>query len=204
MPTSPSRKLHKLFQSVNLVAGETASAYRALLASIASTLNPTGAIEMGWVRDIADSEWDLRRLTTARLELLAGNAAEGRALPSKEEQKKNMRRFEEWCENVRLFGQDEASRRLNEERAADAERERRLRRTLPRTVLGEQLTGAYKENGSELDRIARLIILAEERRSRALRELERHRERKDRRGRLTPAIIDADFTDIGRITHRGF
>jgi hypothetical protein len=58
------------------------------------------------------------------------------------------------------------------------------------------LVEAYEERSVGLERITRMIALAEERRNRARRELERYRERQASRSRNE--IIDAEFVETKR------
>lgn len=58
------------FGSPPLLPGEDTEAYNQLLTMVAETVRPTDVLEMIWVRDFVDLEWEIRRLRRIKANLL--------------------------------------------------------------------------------------------------------------------------------------
>jgi len=73
-PAKGSAKVEQLlslqyFGAAPLIPGEDTEAYNQLLVSAVSALKPDDLIEMMWVRDVVDLEWEIRRARRGKVRL---------------------------------------------------------------------------------------------------------------------------------------
>jgi hypothetical protein len=74
MPTH----LNALLGESPVIRGESQAEYDQLICSIAEAIEPTNAIEWMWVKELADTTWEVRRAQRARTKLIeASLTAEG-------------------------------------------------------------------------------------------------------------------------------
>ena len=62
--------------------------------------------------------------------------------------------------------------------------------------LAKSLAESYLKQSAELERVTRMLVLAEERRNRALREFGLYRKRKTNEPRLAKPVIEGEFQEI--------
>jgi hypothetical protein len=149
-----------LFGHPPLIAGEDVAAYDALLARVTDTVAPADVLEAMWVRDVVDLAWETFRLRRLKAQLLTATADEGL--------EKLLARTLAWDKAENL-----ARRWAAREDAALREVDKLLRRAglTAETVTARTLALQI----DEVERIDRMIMLAETRRDAVLREIPRHR-----------------------------
>ena len=149
-----------LFGAPPLVGGEDAAAYDGLTARIAGAVAPADVLEEMWVRDVVNLAWEALRLRRLKAQLLTSAAPEGLtglltpaigAGPAR-------RLADQWAAGGRR-----AVRRVDTLLAAAG---------LARDAVTARTLALHID---DVERIDRMIMLAEARRAAALQEIERHR-----------------------------
>jgi hypothetical protein len=166
-----------------LIDGEDPAAYAALLARVTAEVEPKGALEDIWVREVVDLVWEALRWRRLKASLLQAAAHRG---------------LEEILQP--LAGYEKAkglARRW-------ANRERKALKLVDRHLAAAGLTidavmaQTLALKLDPVERIDRMLAGAEARRNNALREIERHRETLAMALRQTAKDVeDAEFTEIG-------
>ena len=149
-----------LFGAPPLVAGEDVADYDALTARIAGAVAPADVLEEMWVRDVVDLAWEALRLRRLKALLLTSAAPEGltELLTPSIGAVQARELAEAWTAGGRR-----AARRVDTLlKAAGLARDAVTAQTLSLHIDG-------------VERIDRMIMLAEARRAAALQEIERHR-----------------------------
>ena len=144
-----------------LIEGETTAEYDELLARVSATVNPADILEDIWVRDVVDLTWETwryRRLKPALMEITAHKALSAVLEPRMG-----------WDERQALVA-DWTARAPEAIKSVDAILES-LGLTM-HSVMAQSLSIKL----DDIERIDRMIALAEARRNAALREIEAHRE----------------------------
>jgi hypothetical protein len=143
-----------------LIKGEDAASYDDLLARISGSLKPADILEEIWVRDVVDLTWDVFRLRRLKTHLLRADAHQGMA--------ELIGPLLKWDHTFRTavgwsLGEAAAVKTVDATLAAAG-----------LTVdAATALTFAHRIH--EIERIDRMTMAAEARRTAILREIERHR-----------------------------
>ena len=140
-----------------LISSEDTAGYDELLARICATLRPSDSLEEFWIRDLVDLVWDTFRLRRTKATMLSYRAAqEVRALLINHPDGPKMAQM--WAAG---------------DEAAVKEVEQALRSV---GSSGEHaISVAMCSSMQEVERLDRMLVSAEARRSAALRELDYHR-----------------------------
>jgi len=140
-----------------LISSEDTAGYDELLARICATLRPSDSLEEFWIRDLVDLVWDTFRLRRTKATMLSYRAAqEVRAL---------------------LINHPDGPRMAQMWAAGDEAAVKEVEQAL-RSVgsSGEHaISVAMCSSMQEVERLDRMLVSAEARRSAALRELDYHR-----------------------------
>ncbi len=158
----PRRALRRssIFGPAPILPGEDPAAYQQLLRQAASSLKPADIIEEVWLHDVVDLAWDIIRLRRDRENLIA--AVRASAIE----------------ENLRgLTNVTEIQALIKRWRAGKPSAIRRIEKILSAANrnLAAALAYALSNQIDRIERLERLITLAEARRNAALRELDLHR-----------------------------
>jgi len=191
-----------IFGPPPLLPGEDAAAYEALLARVSADVKPQDIIEKIWVRDIVDITWEVFRLRKIRGGLAAQKISE--VLQNRLER----------CGVEESPGYPSSTEGLNIE-----EYDKSLCYTLPyqwikqepdvvawineleankEISMNEVMASAFVRNLDRIERVDKLLAVAESRRNAVLREIERRREIAFARS-LRDAVQeaeDAEFTVV--------
>ena len=143
-----------------LIAGEDHAAYDDLLARISAALQPGDILEDIWVRDVVDMVWDALRLRRLKTQLLTASAHEGMHAI--------LRRFLDW-----QLAEQVAQMWALREKSAVVKAEAVLASAGLTTESVIAQTLALKID--VIERVDRMMVMAEARRNSVLREIERHR-----------------------------
>lgn len=176
-----------LFGAPPLLQGEDKAAYDGLLARISDAVNPMDVIEEIWVRDVVDLSWDVLRLRRLKASLITVSLHKGLA---------------------RLLNplmETPEARELSERWAARRPSAiKKVRSTLAAANLSmEDVTAeALALSLDDVEKIDRMIMMAETRRNSILREIDRHRAVLGEKLRHAAQSVDAEF-DIVRPEHGG-
>ena len=140
-----------------LISSEDTAGYDAQLARLCATLGPSDSLEEFWIRDLVDLVWDTFRLRRTKATMLSYRAAqEVRAL---------------------LINHPDAAKMAQMWAAGDAAAVKEVEQAL-RSIgsSGEHaISIAMCSFMQEIERLDRMLVSAEARRSAALRELDYHR-----------------------------
>ena len=166
-----------------LIEGESSTAYDGLLARISGAVNPADILEEIWVRDVVDLVWETFRLRRLKTHVLVANAPKGL-----NDILETIMEWEEAKELVDGWAKREAT--------AIEEVNRRL------ASAGLNIDAVMAQTLSlkidEVDRIDRMIMSAETRRSCILRELDRHRATLAQKlRRASQEFEEAQFEEVG-------
>jgi hypothetical protein len=143
-----------------LIAGEDHAAYDDLLARISAALQPGDILEDIWVRDVVDMVWDALRLRRLKTQLLTASAHEGMHAI--------LRRFLDW-----QLAEQVAQMWALREKSAVVKAEAVLASAGLTTESVIAQTLALKID--VIERVDRMMVMAEVRRNSVLREIARHR-----------------------------
>jgi hypothetical protein len=143
-----------------LIAGEDHAAYDDLLARISAALQPGDILEDIWVRDVVDMVWDALRLRRLKTQLLTASAHEGMHAI--------LRRFLDW-----QLAEQVAQMWALREKSAVVKAEAVLASAGLTTESVIAQTLALKID--VIERVDRMMVMAEARRNSVLREIDRHR-----------------------------
>jgi hypothetical protein len=156
----PGRQM-ALFGPPPLIEGEDARGYDELLTQISTDVKPDDILEHIWVRDIVDRVWEVLRLRRLKANLMTASAVHGLA--------KVLEPFM-GCSDAESLAVDWAKRKS---RAI-----KRVETILASTGLtwDAVIAQTLSIKLDDVERIDRMIAIAEARRNLALREIDRHRE----------------------------
>ena len=149
---------HALLGAPPLIKGENARGYGALLARICDTLRPSDSLEEIWIRDVVDLVWETFRLRRMKASLMTDATHQQIRYALKEE----------------YADADEVAQKWPAGDAAATE-------NLEAALLGAGLSmdtviaRAMEYKIEKMERLDRMLVSAEARRSAALRELDCHR-----------------------------
>ena len=181
----------RLFQNPALAPGEDDRIYRSLVEAVVRALEPQDVIECMLVKDVTDCQWELQRLRGIQAGLLASSA-----MKAAEKERAKL----EFGQRS-AAGYSEALEKLGLGKPAEENRWSRYFDAVSppppsEEELARSIISSYKDNSLELERLSRMAALAESRRTRAIRELDRYRDSIQKR---SPArfeeIIDGEFTE---------
>jgi hypothetical protein len=143
-----------------LIKGEDGASYDELLARISGSLKPGDILEEIWVRDVVDLTWDVFRLRRLKAHLLRADAHQGMA--------ELIGPLLKWDHTFRTA----VGWSMGEEAAVKT-----VEATLAAAGLTVDAAAAltFARRIHEIERIDRMTMAAEARRSAILREIERHR-----------------------------
>jgi hypothetical protein len=141
-----------------LARGEDVGSYDELLARIVKTLHPSDSLEEVWIGDIVDLVWEAFRLRRAKANTLTRQIEREIRAALKPE-------YSDADEMVRAWaaGEENAEADVNEALAEVG------------SSMDTVMVEAMSERMGELERLDRMLVSAEARRSAALRELDHHR-----------------------------
>jgi hypothetical protein len=178
---SNSARIRDVLGAPPLLAGEDLGAYETLHARVVKALTPTDVIEEIWANDVADLTWEAHRWRRLKVDLVFAAAHEGvnEILTPMLDEVDRTDLVKAWASG------DIRSRR----RAASA-----LRRAGMSAGAITAMTQLVKIDA--LEKIDRLIALAERRRNLTLREVDRYRDvASARRRRFRSSIDNLDFIE---------
>jgi len=165
-----------------LLDGKDACAYDALYGHIRTAVAPRDALEEIWARDVVDNLWEVLRLRRLKVRFMRASAHEGLA------------------QLLRPLVSDSldyglADRWAGRERAAINKVDGLLKQAgLDQEAIAAQTLALKLDT---IERIERMIMQAEGRRNRMLREIDRHRDVLAQRLReAATEIEDAEFEEI--------
>ena len=140
-----------------LISSEDTAGYDALLARICATLGPSDGLEEVWIRDLVDLVWDTFRLRRTKATMLSYRAAqEVRALLINHPDGPKMAQMWATGDETAVKEVEQALRSVGSS--------------------GEHaISMAMCSSMQEIERLDRMLVSAEARRSAALRELDYHR-----------------------------
>jgi hypothetical protein len=139
-----------------LLEGEDGAAYDELLARISGHINPRDILEEIWVRDVVDLTWDVLRLRRLKTTLITTHAP--RAVTDLLEPRLGLLAALDVTQNW----QKRHENPMIEVKSIGLTKDAIMARALANRI-------------ADVERIDRMIMLAETRRNASLRELERHR-----------------------------
>jgi hypothetical protein len=177
--TSSSRSQMVLFDqepaAPALLSGEKRDDYNALHARIVEAVRPTDALEAIWVGDVVDLTFDINRLRRMQLRIIEAAKAEAlERLVRPVQGGSDSHRFAKAFHNATVKQVDAALKgmALNHDHV---------------------MAKALEVRIAEVDKVNSMIAQAEDRRNRALREIDRHRDVLAARLRAAAEIEDAHF-----------
>jgi len=171
-----------LFGAAPLITGEDGAAYQALNDQIAAAVKPSDIIEEIWLYDVVDLTWECFRLRRLKASLMNAAAPQGLEIILQS-----------------LIGPTEALALASEWAARDTNAIKQVGKLL--ASAGMTMDAVMAETLSiklgEIERIDRMIALAEARRNAVLREVDRHRDATGRHlRRAVDEVEDVEFKDI--------
>jgi hypothetical protein len=160
-----------------LIKGEHAGSYDQLLARICGTLRPSDSLEEIWIRDVVDLVWETFRLRRTKASLLTDSTewGIGNTLGREHADAREMAR--EWAAGNEAATKDVAAALVSVGSSMEA--------VIARAMSVQLLN---------MERLDRLLVSAEARRSAALRELDYHRGPLAQK--LRRAIADAEHAEL--------
>jgi hypothetical protein len=164
-----------------LINGENSAEYDALLTRVSAAVHPADILEDIWVRDIVDLTWEAWRYRRLKAELMAINAH--KALSAV------LDPLMGWRGGQALIA-DWTARKPEAIKRIDAILES-AGRTMD-SVMAQSLSIKL----DDIERIDRMIALAEARRNAALRELDAHQENQSHKLRQTVQQLENGFRAI--------
>jgi hypothetical protein len=227
-PKSKSPSRHPIFGSAPILPEEDSEAYDALLARVFADANPPDIIVEILLREAVDLTWEIKRWRKTKIDLVAqampaalraklANLISMRRSKTKEVSKEatleeamaaygrlcKMSR-EEWLEEERRTAtkplEDELVKKWIKQNPAAIRRINKLL-TSANTTMASVVATAFMEKFDDIERIDRLITIAERRRNALFREIDRHRTTfgPALRNKITE-IDDAEFEVVERKT----
>jgi hypothetical protein len=177
-PTAPPATL-ALLGARPLIRGEDAASYDALLARICGTLRPSDSLEEIWIRDVVDLVWETFRLRRIKANLLTY-------------------RTQSQIRGKLIGGFDNADEMACSWATGDEAEAKEVEEAL--LSVGSSLETAMALSVwamlDEVERLDRMLVSVEARRSAALRELDYHRGPLARKLRRTIADVEqSEFAD---------
>jgi hypothetical protein len=141
-----------------LIKGEDARSYEELLARICATLRPSDSLEEIWIRDVVDLVWETFRLRRTKANLLTDSTEWeiGSTLHEEHADAREMARG--WAAGNKAAAKDVAAALVSVGSSIEA-------------VIARAMSAQIQD----MERLDRLLVSAEARRSAALRELDCHR-----------------------------
>lgn len=165
-----------------LLSGEDRGGYEALSQQIMAAVRPADALEQIWVEDAVYRIWEVMRLRRLKSALFESSAHQGLG--------KVLTPIMHYSDRERLVGAWAKGEQAAYARVAEVLDAAGL---VDETIMAETLAVRL----DTFEKIDRMIVVAENRRDAALRELERHRDTLARRLReAAQNIPDAEFTEI--------
>jgi hypothetical protein len=164
-----------------LIDGEDGTNYDVILERISADVAPADFVEEIWVRNVVDLVWESIRLRHLKSQLLRAAAHEGLA--------RVLRPLLDWASANQLSTQWA----LGEEEAT-AEVERLLGRT--GLTIDAVMAQTLAVRIDDVERIDRMVIIAEARRDAVLREIRSRRAAFGQALRRAGQAIDAEFEDV--------
>jgi hypothetical protein len=164
-----------------LIDGEDETNYDVILERISADVAPADFVEEIWVRNVVDLVWDSVRLRRLKSQLLHAAAHEGlnRMLTP-------------------LLGWASADRLSGKWAAGDEEAVREVERLLDRAgfTIDDVMAQTLAARIDDVERIDRMVIIAEVRRDAVLREIRSRRAAFGQALRRAGDAIDAEFEDV--------
>jgi hypothetical protein len=165
-----------------LLEGEDEGAYNDLLAKVSGAVKAKDVLEEIWVRDVVDLTWEILRWRRLKAELM--NVCRQKGLEVV---------LEPIIGLVDALLLAESWARCKEGAAAAVEQHLASADLSMESVWARVL----ERNLDKIERIDRMVMIAEGRRNAALREIERHRDSLAKRLReITDQVEDAEFQEI--------
>jgi hypothetical protein len=199
-----------LFGPPPLLEGEDAAAYDELLARISKAVKPSDFIEKIWVRDIGDLTWEIMRWRRLKTSLLAGvmlTELKGILLTlvrkrsaSTEEKESAPTLNLDFAPSPPSPEQMRVSKLVEKWARNDPAAIRRINKILSSAniTMDAVMAIAFLREFDHIERIDRSITIAEERRDRILREIDRRRSTFARS--LREAVQDIEEAEFKTIT----
>ena len=153
-----------LFGPPPILPGEDAATYDALLAQVSTGVKPSDAIEKIWVRDVMDSSWEIFRLRRVKTSLIAKSIPS--ALRTTLAPLAHADDDSEWM--------DVLIKKWVAQKPSAIKQVNRLLASAKLTF-DTVIARAVMANIDDIERIDRCITIAEGRRDRILREIDRRR-----------------------------
>jgi hypothetical protein len=155
-----------LFGRPPLIEGENSAAYDELLGRISAVVKPTDILEHIWLQEVVDLVWEILRLRRLKANLMAATAHQGLE-----------RVLKPLLKESEIFGNTPARGLAQAWLAKDPEALKEVDKLLASAGLSVDAVMArtLSVNLDVIERIDRLITIAETRHNAALRELDRHR-----------------------------
>ena len=153
-----------LFGQPPILPGEDAATYDALLARVSTDVKPSDIIEEMWVHDVMDNSWEILRWRWVKTRLIAEwipDALRGTLAPLTDAGE-----YSEWMDIL-------IQKWVVQKRSAIKQVNRLL--ASAKLTFDTVIARALVDNIDKLERIDRCIAIAEERRDRILREIDRRR-----------------------------
>ena len=153
-----------LFGPPPILPGEDAATYDALLARVSTGVKPSDIIEEIWVRDVMDSSWEIFRLRRVKISLIAQSIPDilrGILAPLADADA-----YSEWM--------DALIKKWVAQKPSAIKQVNRLLASANLTF-DTVIARAFMANFEYIERIDRCITIAEGRRDRILREIDRRR-----------------------------
>jgi hypothetical protein len=160
-----------------LIKGEDARSYDELLARICDTLRPSDSLEEIWIRDVVDLVWETFRLRRIKANLLTDSTEWGIGSTLKNERADAREMAREWAGGDEAAAKDVAAALV----CAGSSMEAVIARAMSVQML-------------HMERLDRMLMSAEARRSAALRELDHHRSPLAQK--LRRVIADAEHAEF--------
>jgi hypothetical protein len=170
-----------LFGPPSLFEGEDAKAYDELLMRISSAVKPVDILEEIWVRDLVDLTWDVVRLRRLKANVMMANAYKGL---------REILAPLVGCSDAETLAEAWAGRKSDVAEQVD--------KALATAGLSMDAVMAQTLclKLDEVERIDRMIAIAEARRNTTLREIDRHRETLVKLRRTVPQLEDSQLRMI--------
>jgi len=200
LPSTISECVRRLYRNFSVAAGQDSKEYQGLQTEILNDVQPRDIPEGLWVKDIVDQVWEAQQLRRIRARLLDPQPEVGS--PSRPHvpdkllailMNPPMRRFSanEQKEYDAKIQQDAVA--LRDEMWAEEQKMQRRSKS-PDDPTASWLTEYFKHS-AELERLSRMIALADARRDAMLDRIEKRRsELGSRLRQVSDNIIEAEFT----------
>lgn len=173
------------FGPAPLLAGEDSAAYNELLLQVSSAVKPADVLEEIWVRDITDLEWDVLRLRRLKASILNLETRQGlvTSLDRLVENEDKDERGEDADEDGAGGAEEDDGISDNEQlviawskRSPNAVKQVGALLAAQALSIDEIIAEALSDKIDSIERIDRMITMAEARRNTMIREIDRHRQ----------------------------